>query len=221
MILARRASREVYRLYGEDEFFAYVERSLHGAVTEELSTPAGSAGEPRALRRVAGATLLVAAIGAVGGLVVITGPASIPGTGRKAGERMLASAGSSSGPHSPRARLWPGPRPDGGDRRSSGERDPASVPRSRARARTERSRASELSDSVEQHPRAVAAPARAAAPGRPRASANVAPSAPDAAQDTAPAPGQPPPSAPAAAAPAAAVQPRAQAAAQVEFGFEQ
>src|SRR5580704_6574500 len=64
-MLLRRAPREVYRVYSEDEFF-------DGATNEELFEPVAPAGTgERRLRRLAGAAMLVGAVGTVGGVIAI------------------------------------------------------------------------------------------------------------------------------------------------------
>jgi hypothetical protein len=88
--MLRRAPREVYRVYDEEEFLAdapYDERADASHV---------GAGEPR-LKRLATVTLLLAAVGALGGLVVLAGASSVA-RGRRRGARTSAAA----------ARLVPG-----------------------------------------------------------------------------------------------------------------
>ena len=82
MTLLRRAPREVYRVYSEEEFFACVDR-------DERSEPAGPVGERR-MQRVAGVTVLLAATGVVGGLIAITGLSTSTGARRRAGAGLLA-----------------------------------------------------------------------------------------------------------------------------------
>ncbi len=80
------APREVYRVYGEEEFFARVERGLSvGRGAGERMDAAPSAKGGRMLRRAASSTLLLAVIGVVGGLVAITGVPSSSRRGRRAG----------------------------------------------------------------------------------------------------------------------------------------
>jgi hypothetical protein len=87
MTLLRRAPREVYRLYGEEEFFA------DAPLDERISmAPAGPGGQQ--LQRLAGATMLLAAVGAVGGLIAITGVSSVAGARRRGGARLAAATGS-------------------------------------------------------------------------------------------------------------------------------
>ncbi len=98
MTLLRRAPREVYRVYGEDEFFACADRD------ERLQTTTSVAGGRR-LRRVAGATMLLAATGAVAGLVVIASLPSVTGIRRRAGTGLLA-ADSFGTSHGSRGQVW-------------------------------------------------------------------------------------------------------------------
>jgi hypothetical protein len=85
MTLLRRAPREVYRVYDEEEFFARADR-------DECFGSTGASGEPR-LRRVAGVTVLLAAAGAVGGLIAITSLSAATGARRRVGARRLATTG--------------------------------------------------------------------------------------------------------------------------------
>ncbi len=99
MTLLRRAPREVYRVYGEEEFLA-------GAGGEERTqAPVPRPGEPR-LHRVAGMTMLLAATGAVGGLIAITNLSSVAGTGRRVRTGLLAATGSLVSSRSARAHVW-------------------------------------------------------------------------------------------------------------------
>jgi hypothetical protein len=98
MMLLRRAHREVYRVYSEEEFFTCVDH-------EERSEPAGAVGERR-LQRVAGATVLLAAAGAVGGVIAITSMSSTTGVRRRTGARLLAATRSFMYPRSARAHVW-------------------------------------------------------------------------------------------------------------------
>jgi hypothetical protein len=78
MTLLRRAPREVYRVYDEEEFFA-------GAGREQRPEVVTSVGGERRLHRVAGATMLLAITGAVGGLVAITSLSSAGSDGIRRG----------------------------------------------------------------------------------------------------------------------------------------
>jgi hypothetical protein len=87
MTLLRRAPREVYRLYDEQEFFG------QAAGEEPFQVAAPQAGV-RWLHRVAGATVLLAVTGAVGGVVAGAGPPSVKGGGRAVRSSLLAATGS-------------------------------------------------------------------------------------------------------------------------------
>jgi hypothetical protein len=87
MKLLRRAPREVYRVYGEAEFFADA-----GRVSPPEREPEADSVSERWLRRVIGTTLLLAAAGAVGG-VVASAP-SAPGARRGMRSSLVAAAGS-------------------------------------------------------------------------------------------------------------------------------
>ena len=86
MTLLRRAPREVYRVYTEDEFLA-------DASCEELFPTSGRAAGSRRLSRLAGTTLLLAAAGAVGGLVVLTSAQSLSGGRRRERPRPAMTSG--------------------------------------------------------------------------------------------------------------------------------
>jgi DNA-directed RNA polymerase specialized sigma24 family protein len=108
MMLLRRAPREVYRVYGEEEFFA--------TAADERSEPTDGAGEHR-LQRVAGATVLLAAAGAVGGLIAITSLSTAAGARRRARADLLAGVRLSGHARAARSRVWREPTsPDGADR---------------------------------------------------------------------------------------------------------
>jgi hypothetical protein len=78
--LLRRAPREVYRIYSEEEFF-------DGASGMELFTPTSSSGRgERRLRRLAGAAMLAGAVGMTGGAVVLAGSRPTRGPGRRVGD---------------------------------------------------------------------------------------------------------------------------------------
>jgi hypothetical protein len=123
MTLLRRAPREVYRVYGEEEF---LEGADHAEALQTLARagqggravlpPAVSGAGERRLRRVVGATLLVGAVGVVGALTAVSGLLSGRGTGRRFGGSLRASVGASVGPrvglhgsrasHVSLARIW-------------------------------------------------------------------------------------------------------------------
>jgi hypothetical protein len=84
MTLLRRAPREVYHVYAEQEFLADTR------CDEPLHTVGAAAGVQR-LHRIAGATALVAAAGAVGGLIALTGLQSLTGGRRRERQRPPAA----------------------------------------------------------------------------------------------------------------------------------
>ncbi len=98
MRLLGRAPREVYRVYSEEEFFAYVDG-------DERSEPAGAAGERR-MQRVAGVTVLLAAAGAVGGVIAITSLSATTGGRRRVGAGLLAVTRSLMSAQATRTRVW-------------------------------------------------------------------------------------------------------------------
>jgi hypothetical protein len=102
MTVLRRAPREVYRVFGEDEFLARV------ADHRDIE-PAAPASAQRLLHRVAGTTMLLAAAGMVGGLVALTSLSSGTGTGtrRRIVAGLLAANGSRSAHPRPSVRLAP------------------------------------------------------------------------------------------------------------------
>ncbi len=97
MTLLRRAPREVYRVYGEEEFLA------SAGMEETFEDLADS--RDRRMQRLAGATLLVAITGVAGGLVVVTSlPSAAGGTRRAAG--LLAVAGAVVRGRAAHAHAW-------------------------------------------------------------------------------------------------------------------
>jgi len=90
MTLLQRAPREVYRVFDEDEFLARVEHEPRGV------PPAPGAAERR-VRRLGGTTVLLAAAGAVGGLLAVVSVFSVSGTRRRTAVRPLASTASTRG----------------------------------------------------------------------------------------------------------------------------
>jgi hypothetical protein len=100
MTVLRRTPREVYRVYGEDEFLARV--ADHRDVE-----PAAPASAERLLHRVAGTTMLLAAAGMVGGLVALTSLSSGTGARRRIASGLLAANGSRSARSRRSARLAP------------------------------------------------------------------------------------------------------------------
>jgi hypothetical protein len=100
MTVLRRAPREVYRVYGEDDFLARV------ADHQDIE-PAAPASAERLLHRVAGTTMLLAAAGMVGGLVALTSLSSGAGTRRRIATGLLVAAGSRGAPSRRSARVSP------------------------------------------------------------------------------------------------------------------
>jgi hypothetical protein len=90
MTLLQRAPREVYRVFGEDEFLARVEH-------EPRLAPLAPGAAERRVRRPGGTTVLLAAAGAVGGLLVVVSVFSASGTRRRTAVRPLASTASTRG----------------------------------------------------------------------------------------------------------------------------
>ncbi len=95
MTLLRRAPREVYRVYTEDEFFAEDE-FLDGSEDEEVAgrgllsmADRSEIGQPaaagRRTRRFTGAAALAGAVGAMGGAVIMNGLPSARSQGRQTG----------------------------------------------------------------------------------------------------------------------------------------
>jgi hypothetical protein len=87
MTLLRRAPREVYRVYSEDEFFA--ETTPHAEHVDAASP--GST--ERQLQRLAGATVLLVTVGVVGGMIVVSSVSS-PASRRRGGARSSTASGS-------------------------------------------------------------------------------------------------------------------------------
>jgi hypothetical protein len=98
MTLLQRAPREVYRVYDEEEFFERADR-------DERLEPTGATGERR-LQRVAGVTVLLAAAGALGGLIAITSLSAATGARRRVGARLLATTGSPVSARAAAAHMW-------------------------------------------------------------------------------------------------------------------
>jgi hypothetical protein len=100
MTLLRRAPREVYRLYDEEDFFAAADQEER----RESVTTAPPGG--RRLRRIAGTTTLLAAIGATGGLIALNRAVSVAGAGRQLTAGLLAGTGSPAPSHASRTHVW-------------------------------------------------------------------------------------------------------------------
>jgi hypothetical protein len=86
MSLLQRTPREVYRVFDEDEFL------VRGA--DQLGNhSAPPVAAERRLRRILGATVLVAAAGAIGGLLAVAGVLSVSGPRRRTRVRLFAATG--------------------------------------------------------------------------------------------------------------------------------
>jgi hypothetical protein len=88
MTLLRRAPREVYRVYSEDEFFAAA------TPDEDQGTVSHPNSAGHQLQRIAGVTILLAVVGAVGGMVAITSVSRVAGARRRGIGRLSAASGS-------------------------------------------------------------------------------------------------------------------------------
>ena len=105
MPLMRRASREVYRVYDEDEFFADASRDETEASRDKSFQAAPRVREQR-LRRVAGVTMLLTTMGAVGGLIAVSGLSAVGDRGRRVGAGLLAASGSLVSSRAAHAHVW-------------------------------------------------------------------------------------------------------------------
>jgi hypothetical protein len=195
MTLLRQAPREVYRVYGEEEFFACAANGEH----LELTTPATGV---RRVHTVAGATMVLAAMGAVGALLAITSR-SAAGDGRRVGASLLAATGSLVSSRGVRTHVWRGLADAEGSRHGSAPARPADRARQVELARQiDRARSVRRASA---RPRAtVAVVGHASAPIEPAPQASVADMAAQASGESQQ-PEQPAP---------------AQHAGQSEFGFE-
>jgi hypothetical protein len=101
MTLLRRAPREVYRVYAEDDFF-------DGPALEE-GFDRRSAGADRRLPRFVGGAVLLAMVGAVGGLIAITSASSASRAGRRLGSGLLAATGSVGSSRRVGSHVWQQP----------------------------------------------------------------------------------------------------------------
>jgi hypothetical protein len=103
--LLRRAPREVYRVYAEDEFFACPEDPF--ADTERLERTRAPRAEKRRriLRKLAGSTLLLAVASALGGLAILA-ERSPSGPARRSYARELATSGAADRSRPARAQVW-------------------------------------------------------------------------------------------------------------------
>jgi hypothetical protein len=116
----RRAPREVYRVCGEQEFLASEEELFTCAARDERFELATSGIGGRRLHRVAGATMLLAVIGAVGGLIAIASLTSVAGDRRRVGAGLLAAASLVSS-RAARGRVWPEPAGSDASRHQSAQ----------------------------------------------------------------------------------------------------
>jgi hypothetical protein len=121
MTLLRRAPREVYRVCGEQEFLASEEELFTCAVRDERFELATSGIGGRRLHRVAGATMLLAVIGAVGGLIAIASLTSVAGDRRRVGAGLLAASASLVSSRAARGRVWPEPAGSDASRHQSAQ----------------------------------------------------------------------------------------------------
>jgi hypothetical protein len=108
MTLLRRTPREVYRVYGEEEFWANAERELLAA-DEELATP--HSGGRSALRRIVASGALLTALGAFGAVVALTrfptASRDAPGRSSKA----LVATGSLASSPAAQTHIWQSRQP--------------------------------------------------------------------------------------------------------------
>jgi hypothetical protein len=99
MTLIRRAPREVYRVYSEAEFLA---DPLCDEQVRNIDATAGV----RRLNRIAGATVLVAAAGAVGAMIAWTSTPSIAGSRRRERPRTHPALASNGPTPASAPRVW-------------------------------------------------------------------------------------------------------------------
>jgi hypothetical protein len=175
MTLLRRAPREVYRVYAEEEFLADTR------CDEPLQTVGAADGVQR-LHRIAGATALVAAAGAVGGLIALTGLQSLAGSRRRERQRPAAVTALTASTRATRPSVWrePGGRGRPGRGLVGHHAQPGAARVRRARARevapaSDSAPARERALAPESAPAPQSAPVQATAPsGAARAVAAVA-----------------------------------------------
>jgi hypothetical protein len=113
MMRVRRAPREVYRVYSEEEFFGGDEL-LAGGVADECRVGSAGGADQR-WHTAAGVTIAAAAIGAIGGAVALTWVASAPRDGRRTAG-LLAAASSLAPSHLAGTHVWRGPSNSEGPR---------------------------------------------------------------------------------------------------------
>lgn len=211
MTSLRRAPREVYRVYDEDEFWAHAERELSAAGGRAAGVGAADT-RRRSLHRALVSSLLLSAIGAVGLLAIASRAPGTPRGRAPASARLLAAARSLISTRGGRAHVWHASASSG-----------APAVSTQAAARTDGALVGRVLERARVAPRTAptSTPVYAgatSAPDAPAVSQAVpavaqAPEAP--AQAAAPSTVEPPPRARAAAT---AAPPAAQG--QSEFGFE-
>lgn len=104
MTLLRRRPREVYRVFTEEEYLNGAELEFDlGAGGEHPATvePARRSSDTPRLRRAAGVTMLVGAIGAVGGVVALNGAWAHRGAGRRTGHLVASMRSRVAGSSAP------------------------------------------------------------------------------------------------------------------------
>ncbi|HTW42783.1 MAG TPA: hypothetical protein VMD79_10760 [Solirubrobacteraceae bacterium] len=219
MTLLQRAPREVYRVYGEQEFWALTEHELCADTQPQLyKQPSPVDARRRTLRRLAASTVLLSAVGACGGLVALTGVQAGTRRGGRAATRLSAAIGwpgSVTGVH---ARVWR--QLPTGDSHPRGEQPPPAGRRTlTARAITSARSVAGARGVSPRRSHALAAPSaggavETAAVGAPvRPVAGTPEQTPPQTVAPAPTPEQAPARAAAASTPAGAQE-------QAEFGFE-
>lgn len=104
MTLLRRRPREVYRVFTEEEYLNGAELDLDlgtGGERPATAEPARRSSNPPRLRRVAGAAMLVGAIGAVGGVVALNGVGAHRVPGRRTGHLVASMRSRVAGSSAP------------------------------------------------------------------------------------------------------------------------
>lgn len=112
MTLIRRAPREVYRVYAEHEFLA-------DALCDEPLRTRGEAAGRRRLHGVAGATVLIATAGALGGVLALESLQSVPGSRRRERQRSAVATASTVATRAPHPSVRRGQRGRGRPARGS------------------------------------------------------------------------------------------------------
>ena len=107
MTLLRRAPREVYRVYGEDEFWASAAlEPFDGWSRNGRASAIRPSSGRRTLLRTAASTVLLASVGTVGGLMAMTGAAPFPHAGRGAVASLLARERSPASSQAAGVHIW-------------------------------------------------------------------------------------------------------------------